>query len=96
MENKKCIGNQGFLWYLSRGVVLTKDNLAKCNWQGSKQCCFCRKTIKRLFFECCFACPVWYVIHAASMLPQPRSLSNMFGLRLWGHDKELKSLALLE
>jgi hypothetical protein len=22
-----------FLWYLRRGVVLTKDNLAKCNWQ---------------------------------------------------------------
>ena len=32
-----------FLWYLRRGVVLTKDNLAKRNWQGSKICCFCHK-----------------------------------------------------
>ena len=24
-----------FLWYLRRGVILTKDNLAKCNLQGS-------------------------------------------------------------
>ena len=29
-----------FLWYLRRGVILTKDNLAKRNWQGSQQCCF--------------------------------------------------------
>ena len=25
-----------FVWYLRRGVILTKDNLAKHNWQGSK------------------------------------------------------------
>lgn len=25
-----------FMWYLRRGVVLTKDNLARRNWQGSK------------------------------------------------------------
>jgi hypothetical protein len=39
-----------FLWYLRRGVILTKDNLAKHNWQGSKTCCFCRKqeTIKHI------------------------------------------------
>jgi hypothetical protein len=24
-----------FAWYLRRGVILTKDNLAKRNWQGS-------------------------------------------------------------
>jgi len=26
-----------FLWYLRQGVILTKDNLAKCNWQGNQQ-----------------------------------------------------------
>ena len=31
------------LWYLHRGVILTKDNLAKCNWHGSKKYCFCQK-----------------------------------------------------
>jgi hypothetical protein len=29
-----------FGWYLCKGVVLTKDNLAKRNWHGSKKCVF--------------------------------------------------------
>jgi hypothetical protein len=29
-----------FVWYLHRGVILTKDNLAQCNWQVSKKCVF--------------------------------------------------------
>jgi hypothetical protein len=29
-----------FAWYLRRGVILTKDNLAKRNWHGSKKVCF--------------------------------------------------------
>ena len=42
-----------FMWYLRRGVVLTKDNLARRNWPGSKKCCFCThdETIKHLFFN---------------------------------------------
>ena len=41
-----------FLWFLKRGVTLTKDNLAKRNWQGNQQCCFCHEneTIQHLFF----------------------------------------------
>jgi hypothetical protein len=27
-----------FRWYLRKGIVLTKDNLAKRNWHGSKKC----------------------------------------------------------
>lgn len=27
-----------FCWYLRRGVILTKDNLVKRNWHGSRQC----------------------------------------------------------
>jgi hypothetical protein len=27
-------------WYLRKGVVLTKDNLAKRNWHGSRKCVF--------------------------------------------------------
>ena len=43
-----------FLWYLSKGVTLTKDNLAKRNWNGSKLCSFCghNETIQHLFFDC--------------------------------------------
>jgi hypothetical protein len=29
-----------FGWYLRRGVILTKDNLARRNWNGSKACVF--------------------------------------------------------
>jgi hypothetical protein len=27
-----------FIWFLQKGVVLTKDNLAKKNWKESKKC----------------------------------------------------------
>jgi hypothetical protein len=30
-----------FGWYLRKGVILTKDNLAKRNWIGSRSCVFC-------------------------------------------------------
>jgi hypothetical protein len=40
-----------FLWYLKRCVILTKDNLARRNWNGDKKCCFCHhpETIQHLF-----------------------------------------------
>ena len=30
-----------FLWYLNKGVILTKDNLIKRKWKGDAKCCFC-------------------------------------------------------
>jgi hypothetical protein len=87
-----------FLWHLRRGVMLTKDNLARRNWHDSEKYCFCHKneTIKHLFFECCFARAVWGCIHVALGLPQPRSISHMFGSLFWGLGKDLKFLVLLE
>jgi len=40
-----------FMWYLRRGVTLTKDNLARRNWHGDKLCCLCHlpETIQHLF-----------------------------------------------
>lgn len=40
-----------FMWFLHKGVILTKDNLAKRRWQGCKKCCFCdqEETIHHLF-----------------------------------------------
>jgi hypothetical protein len=29
-----------FMWYLKRGVVLTKDNLIRRNWKDDKKCVF--------------------------------------------------------
>jgi hypothetical protein len=42
-----------FAWYLHRGVILTKDNLAKRNCYESSRCIFCHrdKIIKHLFFS---------------------------------------------
>jgi hypothetical protein len=46
-----------FLWYLYKGVILTKDNLARRQWQGDKKCCFCssEESIQHLLFDCPFA-----------------------------------------
>jgi hypothetical protein len=46
-----------FGWYLRKGENLTKDNLARRNWHGSKKCVFCHQdeSIKYLFFQCRFA-----------------------------------------
>ena len=53
-----------FAWYLRRGVILTKDNLAKHNWHESKKCVFYQhdETIKHLFFQCDFARSIWSAI----------------------------------
>jgi hypothetical protein len=69
-----------FLWFLKRGVILTKDNLAKLNWNDSKQCAFCHEneSIQHLFLECRFTRMVWASVHAAWGLPKSSSVSNMF------------------
>lgn len=40
-----------FIWYLLKGVVLTKDNLTKRQWKGSTKCCSCNlhESIQHLF-----------------------------------------------
>ncbi|WVZ53210.1 hypothetical protein U9M48_004183, partial [Paspalum notatum var. saurae] len=58
-----------FRWLLTkktgclRGVILTKDNLIRRHWQGSKQCCFCSadETIQHLFFGCPCAKFLWRI-----------------------------------
>jgi hypothetical protein len=46
-----------FLWYLKKGVTLTKYNLVRRNWIGSTKCAFCDRdeTIQHLFFDCYYA-----------------------------------------
>jgi hypothetical protein len=61
--------------------MLTKDNLAKRNWHGSKKCFFSHQdeSIKHLFFQYRFARFIWSVIEVASTLYPPRSITNIFG-----------------
>jgi hypothetical protein len=83
-----------FAWYLRRGVILTKDNLAKRNWHGCTKCVFCheQETIKHLFFSCPVARSIWSIIQIGSTLYPPRSIANIFGNWLNGVDSRFKFL----
>lgn len=51
-EIKMSIEIKIFMWYLFKGsVILTKDNLARSNWNDSKRYCFYMKKT-RLFIFC--------------------------------------------
>lgn len=65
------------MWFVHKGVFLTKENLAKRSWHGSKQCCFCdqEETVHHLSLAKLF----WRTIHVAFHLAPPMSLSNLFG-----------------
>ena len=43
-----------FMWFLNRKVLLTKDNLARRNWQGCSKCPLCglEEIVKNLFISC--------------------------------------------
>ena len=83
-----------FLWFLQRGVILTKDNLARKNWKGSEKCLCCNmnETIQHLFFDCPFAKMIWRIIFYATNLNQPRSIDHMFGTWLNNQHKKIKPL----
>jgi hypothetical protein len=83
-----------FLWFLQRGVVLTKDNLARKNWKGSQKCVSCNRNenIQHLFLDCPFAKTIWHIIFFATALNQPRSISHLFGTWLNNQPKTMKGL----
>ena len=56
-----------FMWFVHKGVFLTKDNLTKRNWVGNTGCCFCdqNESIKHLFLECPLAKLLWRSINIA-------------------------------
>lgn len=85
-----------FLWYLQKGVTLTKDNLAKRRWQGSTRCCFCSslETIQHLFFDCHFSRFIWNTVHITFGIQPPASISHMFGSWLFGLRPKLKKQIL--
>jgi hypothetical protein len=60
-----------FMWFLYHKVILTKDNLAKRNWNGCKKCAFCdsEESINHLFFHCPFAKLIWRTIHFTFNIP---------------------------
>jgi hypothetical protein len=85
-----------FMWYLIKGVVLTKDNLAKRNWHGNKKCVFCtaNESIQHLFIDCHFAKFVWRLVQWCFGLSKPRSVRNIFGAWLTGVPLKTKKLII--
>ena len=84
-----------FMWLLHRQVILTKDNLAKRNWNGNQGCCFCdhKESLQHLFFECQFAKTVWRIVHMSFGLSPPKNIPNLFGNWLKGIPKnDLKNI----
>ena len=69
-----------FLWYLNKGVTLTKDNLVRRNWTGSTSCAFCNReeTIQHLFFECHYAKFLWRALQITFGIHSPTSINDMF------------------
>jgi hypothetical protein len=49
-----------FMWYMYKGVTLTKDNLAKRNWNGNKQCVCCLAMSQ---FNICFFSAKMHVLY---------------------------------
>ena len=70
-----------FLWNLGRGVILTKDNLAKRQWKGSLTCCFCNRneSIHHLFFDCYIAKNIWRIIYLALKIEMPVNINHIIG-----------------
>lgn len=74
-------------------MLLTRDNLAKRNWNGSKKCCFCgsEDTVNHVFISCHFARLVWRIIYATFDIPSPTNITNMFRNWLNGIDNKTKA-----
>ena len=79
------------MWYLQKGVVLTKDNLARRQWKGSIKCCFCNfdETIQHLFFDCQLARIIWRIVHVSFNITPPMNILHMFNGWLIGLNKKL-------
>lgn len=74
------------MWFVHNKVILTKDNLAKRRWEGSKRCCFCdqNEIIQHLFLKCPLAKLLRRMIHVAFMLVHQIVLIRYLGRGLIG------------
>lgn len=85
-----------FLWYLKKGVILTKDNLARRNWHGDLKCAFCHQpeSIQHLFFDCYIAKFLWRAVHILFGISTPSNLVELFQQWSKGGNKKQNTLLL--
>jgi len=85
-----------FLWYLKKGVILTKDNLVRRNWNGDSTCCFCHlpETIKHIFLDCFYAKFLWRAVHLLFGISPPRDIFDLFNRWSKTTNKKYNSLLL--
>jgi hypothetical protein len=81
-----------FAWYLIKGVVLTKDNLARKQWHGNIPCyfCACSETIQHLFFNFDLAKFIWRLVHVSFSLSPPTSMHHLFNDWLGAVNRKLQ------
>lgn len=86
-----------FMWYIRKGVVLTKDNLGRRNWQGDKIHVFCsgNESIQHLFFDCHFAKFIWRAVHISFGVVAPKSIDHMYSAWLHELNSRTKSLFMV-
>ena len=86
-----------FLWYLNKGVILTKDNLVKRRWKGNTSCSFCdtSETIQHLFFDCHMARMVWNAVSITFGFPPPANTNSLFGSWLKSFPFRLRNQILI-
>jgi hypothetical protein len=79
-----------FIWYLIKGVALTKDNLGKRQQKGSLKCCFCNmdEFIQHPFFAYPYERFVWRVVQISFNIT-PLNIHHMFNGWMQGVDKKL-------
>ena len=72
-----------YVWFVRKEVILTKDNLAKRSWKGSKRCCLCDQdeSIQHLFLKCPLAKLLWRTLHVAFNVSPPNTIAILF--RTW-------------
>ena len=82
-----------FMWFVFNKVILTKDNLAKRNWNGCKKCVFCdsEESIDHLFFTWPFAHLLWTIVQYTFNITPPINSTDMFENWLNGVEKKLKA-----
>lgn len=77
------------IWYLLKGVVLTNDNLARRNCNGSMRCFLLKnETIYHLFIDCHFARFIWRSVQNSFGLYPPHIISHNFENWFVGIDKK--------